>query len=214
MLPAQSRPIVFTPEECGELLTGAQSLSERAYKSTRKLLLARNVSLATYDATVKYLKSLDVGRVQATGEACAGKTTGEDASEQCFVWDLEDTLKRLMAQEPIVKHLNFPTTEQQTNLFQQLSEKRPDVYNNLDARKRTLFLRQTGDNYRAALKRQKTQQMSFCLLNIKELVSSPLGQHVLACWRGGETHAVLKSHMEADFETLERLCKDGIRLPV
>ena len=88
------------------------------------------------------------------------------------------------------------------------------MYQNLKTENRTLFLRQTGDNYRAALKHMPTQQMSFSILNLKDIVSSPLGQFTVAAWRGKGDRKMLSSDMIENFEQLDRFARHGITLKV
>ena len=202
----QPQPVIFSPAQSGELLAGAHSLSERAYKNTRKILMNKNVHLATYDAAAKHLRSLDVG--QATSTDCP------EECEQCFTYNLIDTLKRIVSEPELYQKFHFPSPGQQHNLFRQLQERRPDVYSALRPADRTLFLRQTGDNYRAALKRQPTQQMSVSVLNLRDLIYSPLGQFVISSWRGGETRKSLRAHMTATFQELDTLAREGLTLTV
>ena len=207
-LKTQPVPVIVSPDDCGELLAGGHCLSERAYKNTRRILQSKNVHLATYDAAMACLKSLDVGTPVSTGE---GHHT---ECSQCFTWQLKDTLQRVVQVEELFSHFHFPSEQQQQNLFLQLQQRRPDVYKNLDTTRRTIFLRQTGDNYRAALKRQPTQQMSFCILNLQSLVNSPLGQFVVSSWRGGENRSLLRTHMDANFREVEEMAREGITMKV
>ena len=82
--------------------------------------MQKNVYLATYDSTVKYLRSLDVGIMKETGEICQGLTN--EPCEQRFVWNIHDTLQHLMKNESIVERMKFPTDIQQHNLFEQLKK--------------------------------------------------------------------------------------------
>ena len=91
--------------------------------------------------------------------------------EQCFRWDFQDTLMRIMTAQEVVDKIKVSSKEELSNLVSQLQSKRPNIYSSLNVSKRPLFIWQTGDNYPSALKRQRTQQMSFCLFNIPELVS-------------------------------------------
>ena len=77
----------------------------------------------------------------------------------CAKTDLKDTLLRILKSKTLLENMEFPTVEQQQNLFHQLQEKRPNFYKDLDPKKRTIFIRQTSDNYRSF--RMPTQQMSF-----------------------------------------------------
>ena len=203
-LKTQPEPVIVSPDDCGELLAGGHCLSERAYKNTRRILQSKNVHLATYYAAMACLKSLDVGTPVSTGEG------NHTECSQCFTWQLKDTLQRVVQVEELFSHFHFPSEQQQQNLFHQLQQRRPDLYKNLDTTRRSIFLRQTGDNYRAALKRQPTQQMSFCTLNLQSLVNSPLGQFVVSSLRGDENRSLLRTHMAANFREVEEMAREGI----
>ena len=71
----QPRPVTISETVCGKLLTGAHSLSERSYKATCTLLATKNVSLATYDKVVTYLKSLDIGKCSSGHDGTGGDGT-------------------------------------------------------------------------------------------------------------------------------------------
>lgn len=50
----------------------------------------------------------------------------------CAKTDLKDTLLRILKSKTLLENMEFPTVEQQQNLFHQLQEKRPNFYKDLD----------------------------------------------------------------------------------
>ena len=80
---------------------------------------------------------------------------------------------------------NFLTLEQQIKLKEYLLSKNADLYQNFDPSKKAIILRDSADNFRAAAK-QPTEQCSFSIMNLRELLNSPNGQFIVALWRGGE----------------------------
>ena len=86
----------------------------------------------------------------------------------------------------------------------------PELYSGLNDTKCTIFLRQTGDNYRSF--RLPTEQMSFCLLSLKKMVGSPNG-HIINClWRGCERYQYFEAHCSTLFSDLDHLVRNGIKL--
>ena len=126
----------------------------------------------------------------------------------CAKTDLKDTLLRILKSKTLLENMEFPTVEQQQNLFHQLQEKRPNFYKDLDPKKRTIFIRQTGDNYRSF--RMPTQQMSFSVLNLTKLINSQSGQTVECMWRGQEDRQHILGHCTSTFETLDKFAQSGI----
>ena len=64
--------------------------------------------------------------------------------------------------------------------------------------KRTIFLRVTGDNFRAACKFPT-------VLNVEELLHSPYGQFIFSLWRGSENRENLSRHGSKHHQQLEGL---------
>ena len=118
-LEKQPGPAMITAAECGELLSGEHSLSERSYKNTRRILQSKNVHLVTYDSA-------------HIGESNADCT-------QCFTLHLKDTLQRVVCVSELFDYRKFRTPDQQQHLFAQLQQRRPDIYANFDATYRTTF---------------------------------------------------------------------------
>ena len=76
-----------------------------------------------------------------------------------------ETLKLIVPTKELLQHFIFVDPELQKNLFQHLKSKNSYLYNNLDSSKRTIFLRDTGDNFRAT-KHFPTEQMSLPTVHI------------------------------------------------
>ena len=65
----------------------------------------------------------------------------------------------------------------------------------------------TGDNFRAACK-QPTEQISFSLLNNKDL-HSPYGQFIVSLWRGKEDYENIKAHTTDYHAEMKMLMMNG-----
>ena len=68
-----------------------------------------------------------------------------------------------------------------------------------------------GDNFCEAC-RHPTEQDSFSVLNLKELVSSPNGQIVNGLWRGSEDRATLQRHLVATYAEIDQAARDGVTI--
>ena len=89
--------------------------------------------------------------------------------------------------------MTFPTPDQSVRLLQSMCDKFPSLHrHSLQDRpeKRVLLIRETGNNFRGA-DRRKIEQDSFSILNLKSLITSPLGQFVNGLWRGLEIFNVV-----------------------
>ena len=75
--------------------------------------------------------------------------------------------------------------------------------------KRVLLIRETGNNFRGA-DRRKIEQDSFSILNLKSLITSPLGQFVNGLWRGPESRKYLKGHLSGTYQELEDCVRNGL----
>ena len=107
----------------------------------------------------------------------------------------------------------FMKEDHQLKLKEYLVSKDPILYKNFNSSKRTLFLRETGDNFRAA-GRYPTEQTSFSLMNLKTLSNSPNGQFISTLWRGSESRENLDSHVLDHYKELENLVRNGVTLEV
>ena len=94
----------------------------------------------------------------------------------------------------------FFTEEKQNKIFKFLKERDTELYENLDPKKRTIFIRETGDNFRAA-SRYPTEQTSIAILNMKRLVNCPYGQFITTLWRGSESRIMIDSQVTHHYES-------------
>ena len=193
----------LTSKQTAELISGKCGLSQRGYKALRTILLKQKVKLPRYEKLVEHLSELDVGtisKIVCNCEGCMGYRT-----------KLSETLEMVVNSE---KHeLKFPTEEGQRKLFEFLSEHNPALYSSLDVTKRTFFLRQTGDNFRAAGK-MPTEQISVSILNSTKMIGSPYGQFINCLYRGNESRDILRAHCQAYFKELDLAAKQGLTLSV
>ena len=91
--------------------------------------------------------------------------------------------------------------------------KNPTLYAQLDSSKRTIFIKDTGDNFRAA-SRYPTEQTSFSVLNLKEMVNCPYGQFITTLWRGSESREMIFVHVGNHYTELTELVKNGVTLVI
>ena len=189
ILKVQTVPVSLGEHDTAALLMGKCNLSQRSYKNLKKILKTKSVMLPRYDSIMSYIKDLDVGKLdrQLNHEGC-----------MCVSTTIKDTLQHIVSSE-LFKLFTFKSVAQQEKLFAHLKFIQPQLYSLLDKNKRTLFLRETGDNFRASA-RFPTEQISFSLLNMTDLLSSPYGQFVTSLWRGMEYRENLKNHVTAHYE--------------
>ena len=82
------------------------------------------------------------------------------------------------------------------------------LYGHLDPSLKTLFIRLTGDNFRASSK-YPTEQLSYSLLNNSELLHSPYGQFIASLFRGSESRENLNTHGKAHYAEVKDLLING-----
>ena len=124
-----------------------------------------------------------------------------------------DILQQIVSTEKLFSSFNFPTVDVQTKVIEYLKEKNEDLYQNLDISKRTIYVRVTGDNFRAAAK-FPTELTSFSIFNMPALVNNPYGQFVPSLWCGSEDRHMLELHVRKHFNDLEAAVKNGVNLVV
>lgn len=205
-------PRIISIHDSAELLLGRTSLTQREYIAAKKVLVNGNVHLAKYEDVVKYSAELDIGSVIL--HACDYHDQNEAPEKldcMCATTDFVDTMQRIVSNRLLFSKFDFPSVEQQDRLFKHLKSERPELYKSLDPKKRTLYLRETGDNFRAGA-RQPTEQMSFSLLNITELINSPNGQFLSAIWRGPESRQFITAHMKVHYKDATDAVQKGLTL--
>ena len=193
--------VKLSREDSAALLVSKSSLTEREYKSVRDTLRKQNVTIASYEEVSDYIKSLDIGSLDVN--SC-------DCNYKCMscVSSVHDTLNKIMCSSfwyDKMQFMNFPNS---CKLFDKLKEISSDLYGNLDPTRRTLFVRMTGDNFRAACKRP-TEQISYSLLNNASMLHSPYGQFISSLWGGSENRKNIESHTHDYHMEMKNLLKYG-----
>ena len=201
-----TQSITLTEKETAELLLGKTDLSQRGYKRLRTILLKSNVILPSYETVRKYSNNLDVGVIDFI----------HDKEENtCCCMDIKtsfkDTLQHIVSNEKLFQMFQFPSMDQQRKLENYLKSKDLNLYQHFDPLKRSIIIRATGDNFRAAA-RFPTEQTSYSILNIRELANNPYGQFIQTLWRGSEDRDMLFTHVHSHYEELSNAVKNGITL--
>ena len=197
---------VLPIKDCSELLVGKCDLSQRSYNSLKKLLKSSNVKLKSYEEARNFANQLEVGDIEYDKHLDDTKCPIPCMHAST---DLVETLKLICSTEELFKEFSFPERENQRNLFSHLQTQNSELYKNLDSDKRTVFIRDTGDNFRAS-KHYPTEQISFSVLNLQNLINSPYGQFATSLFRGPENRTSLKSHGQIHFNQLKCLATNGL----
>nr|XP_047142024.1 uncharacterized protein LOC124816524 isoform X2 [Hydra vulgaris] len=186
-----------------ELLLGKCNLSQRGYKSLRTVMSKNLIDLPTYTNVREYCLTAEVGKISKIHEdnenicKCMGAKT-----------NLAETLQYIISCKKLLHEMEFLSIEKQADLFAYLKQVNSTLYNSIDSTKRTLFIKDTGDNFRAA-SRFPTEQTSFSLLNLKTLINSPYGQFITTLWRGSESKIMLDTHVKCHYQDLTDLIING-----
>ena len=204
MLIHQPIPVRVSLKDGAEIVIAAD-LSQRSYKVLKNKLKDKNLLLPRYDDVSKYLRELDVGPIIHLPH---DESHTQVSGCICAVTKLKDTMQRLISTKQLFDSMEFPSMADQAKLFELLKEKDRQLYSGLRIDCKTLFIRQSGDNYRSF--RMPTQQMSFSVLNLKKLVGSPFGQVISGIWRGEECRHLISVHCLELFEELDTMVRNGI----
>jgi len=195
-------------KESALLLITQSDLSQRGYKNLKKVLKSQGVNLPTYAQVQEFIKNIDVGNLERSFYDCAEICLSASSN-------VSDTLKLFVGNQFWYEKLQFYDTAQQSILSENLKELNPELYGNLDPKYKALFLRLTGDNFRAS-KRFPTEQISYSVLNNKELLllllHSPYGQFLSSLWRGSESRINVDLHTKEFFNKVTNLVKEGIEV--
>lgn len=190
--------------DAAELLMGKADLSQRGYKHLRGILKENKILLPDYQKVRHYVSDVDVGKIEPmsceNNCCCMGVKT-----------KLKETLQRIVSTNALFSLFQFFSKEKQIKLFSFLKKKNSQLYANLDCDKRTIVIRDTGDNFRAAC-RFPTEQTSYSILNLEEMINNPYGQFVSTLWRGSESRSMLKVHVSDHYNELHELVLNGIDL--
>jgi len=196
--------IKLSEAESAELLLGRAQLSQRAYKALKKSLKKKKVYLASYKKTMQFVDQLKIGSISGS--------CGDRDQCMCALTDFSETIKLIFSRAELYQEMRFPSPEQQKRVLEQLHSKYPALYSNTVRERmnhRTIFIRETGDNFRAA-GRQQTEQDYFTILNLQQLITSPSGQFVNGIWRGQEGRAMLEKHLSATYCQMDNCVRNGI----
>ena len=189
----------------GGLLLDRSDLSQRGYKNLKKILQNQNVKLPSYGSVQKFLKSLNIGSLERSFCKC-----DDDVCFSCGT-KVMDTLNLFLENPFWYDKLSFPSVLSQENFFVALRELNHDLYKHLDPKLRTIFLRLTGDNFRASGK-FPTEQISFSILNNFEMLHSPYGQFISSLWRGSESRTNVEIHTEQHYQEVKELLVNGVEV--
>ena len=185
-------------KQSAELLLGWTSLTQRGYNSVKEILSKQKVEISAHSKVRDYIKTLDIGELNQQFCGCDGGCMSSGAEL------VLETLTILMKSPHWFPKMKFLNISESHRLLSFLKEYSPNLYGHLDCTKMTLFLRVTGDNFRAACK-YPTEQMSFSVLNVEELLHSPYGQFISSLWRGCENRENLIRHGSKFHHQLKRL---------
>ena len=192
---------VLDTKQSASLLMSWTTLTQREYNSVRQILKNNNVDIAKYCDVSVYLKTLNVGQILTNYCKC-------ENSCMSAATDIKETLCQYLKSEFWMSKMNFNTNTK--SLIHHLQND-SSIYKHLNPDNKCIFLRMTGDNFRAACK-QPTQQISFSILNVQELVNSPYGQILSSIFRGKETRKNIDEHVTLYHQQLEELLKEGLKL--
>ena len=192
-------------KESASLLISKTELTQRGYKNLKKLLSTQNVNLAPYESVTKYLKSLDVGNLRRSYCKCPDDICISVGAT------VQESLQLYLANDFWYEKLKLPTDTEQINFFATLKELNPSLYGHLRPDRKTLFLRLTGDNFRAAAK-CPTEQISFSVLNNKETLHSPYAQMISSLWRGSESRINIEIHTAEHYAEVKGLLMNGLKI--
>ena len=206
-LKLSTQPIDLSLRDAAELLIGKIGLSQRGFKNMRNILAKNNIIVPDYKHVRAYCNDLNVGLIH--------KIHGEDNLCSCMgvSTNLQDTLQNIVCTPDLFSRFKFQTKPEQQELSKFLKENDNDLYQKFDVTKRTIMLRDTGDNFRASA-HYPTEQTSYSILNMLDLVNNPYGQFVSTLWRGKENRESLIVHVSSHYNELSSAVRDGISLLV
>ena len=193
--------ITLDEKQSSMILISWTSLTQREYKNVKKVLKINNVNLATYESVSTYIKELDVGTIHQ--KVCKCKQDCMSCSTE-----LTETIGYILKPEYWFTKMTFIDKTTSETLFLALNNISESLYSKLDPNKKTLFIRMTGDNFRAAGKKY-TEQISFSFLNTSEMVHLPYGQFITSLWHGKETRTSIKDHASKYHTDMLSLLQNG-----
>jgi len=199
------RPVTLNCKDTAKIMMGKHEMSQRSYKELRNSLKDNNVTLPSYEDLKLYCKNLDVGVINPLHE--------NEESCPCMGYGCTvlESLNYIFKCAEYTDKLTFLSLEKNKKLGDFLREKDAELYKAFDCNKPTIIIRDTGDNFRS-VGRYPTEQTSFSILNIVDLVNGPYGQFITTLWRGNECRETLELHCKDHYEELTSLVKTGVTL--
>lgn len=191
--------VTISPKDAAAIFL--DRIDQRGYKALKSNIASQNVNLPSYEAVQDFLRNIDVGHLSYRFCNCS------TACMSC-VANTGDTLYKIISSDFWFSRMVFPSNEQQDVLATLLKKHNPEVFQSFDPKLRTVFIRMTGDNFRASTKSQ-TELISFSVLNVKELLHSPYGQFISCIFRGSESRGNLQTHTEKHYQDMKSLIRDG-----
>ena len=152
------------------------------------------------------MKELDIGNLTRSFCKCPDDvclSIGSNVQENLAAFTLQNKFW--------LEKMNFPSESDQLKFFTMLKSLNGKLYDQLDPKRRTVFLRLTGDNFRAACK-YPTEQISYSVLNNKEMLHSPYSQFISSLWRGSESRINIEIHTLDHYLEIKSLLTNGLRV--
>ena len=197
----------FTKElsvnEAASILAGKLELSQRKYIALREILSEHGICLPGYKEVSEYVKTIDVGDINTltdSGDGYMGYGT-----------NIVQTLQKIIDSKGLYDKFQFLSFDHQQTLQGFLLEKNHELYRSYNPNEKTIFLRDTADNFRACAK-MPTEQTSFSILNIPQLLNSPNGQFISTLWRGEESRKNFDINVMATYQALHSIVTNGVTL--
>ena len=139
---------------CAEMLLGKCNLSQRAYNTLKKILDGNNIKMVTYEKARNFTNNMATAKI-VLGHGQLICKSSECMSVTCAITEL---LCNIFKTSKLYEMMSFPKIDKQKLFFKFLMSKDSQLYSQLDHLRRTVFLRLTGDNFRAA-KQFPTEQI-------------------------------------------------------
>ncbi|XP_066914971.1 uncharacterized protein [Clytia hemisphaerica] len=201
-------PKTLDEKDTAEMLIGKADISQRGYGNIRNILAAKSVKIPSYTNVKQYVNKLNVGKIVPIHHE--NESTCNCMGYFCTV---KETLQMILSCPSLYSKMIFFSIEQCNAIKEFIISKDAELYKNFDSTRRTIIIRDTGDNFRASSK-YPTEQTSFSILNIEELVTCPYGQFISTLWRGKESRETLQLHVSKIYEELTHLVKNGVKLKI
>ena len=115
----------------------------------------------------------------------------------------------------LYKEFKFQSIEKKNDFASFLKNFFFDLYKkNFDPQLRTIFIRDTGDNFRACSK-YPTEQTSYSILNIAHMVNCLYGQFISTLWHdGSESREMVTTHVKLHYDEITYSVHNSVGLQI